>query len=226
MNRKILMAIAALVAVAVAGVVLYFVAIKEDAPAPLDVSDRPVNTAPLTSGTDGTWTLTADSKARYRATESFVGGLANQEVVGETRKVTGSVVVAGTTVTASGPFSVDMKSIASDKPRRDSQYNGRIMETDTFPTATFELDAPIELESVPADGQRTTVTVTGNLTLKSTTRSERVQLDVKLNGDELAVGATIPVTWSDYGIPSPSLAGIVEVEDKGSIELLLVMKKA
>ena len=43
--------------------------------------------------------------------------------------------------------------MTSDEQRRDSQFQGRIMDTATYPTATFELTEPITLDSLPANGE-------------------------------------------------------------------------
>ena len=74
------------------------------------------------------------------------------EGAGRTSSITGSMTIDGTTVT-DAEFTVDMTTFKSDDSRRDGQFNGRIMEVDTFPTATFALTAPIELGAIPADGE-------------------------------------------------------------------------
>lgn len=214
-----------MVVVVVAAAVIYFLVTKEDEKPALSVTDRPTNTEVLAGSTDGTWGLTSASVVRYKATESFVGGLADQAVSGETNKITGSVKVAGTTVTQQDPFTVDMASISTGNGRRDAQYNGRIMQTATFPTATFALDGPLTLPSIPAAGVEATVAAPGTLTLHGVPKPVTVQLKAKLNGAELDVSASIPVTWADYGIDDPSLGGFVSVVDHGSIELLLVFEK-
>lgn len=223
--KKIVLGSLAVVVVVVAAVVIYFLVTREDEKPALSVTDRPTNTQVLTGSTDGTWTLSDASIVRYKATESFVGGLADQAVSGETNKITGSITVAGTTVTQPDPFTVDMASIATGNGRRDAQYNGRIMQTATFPTGTFMLDAPLALPSVPAAGAEVSVAAPGTLTLHGVSKPVSVELKAKLNGAELDVSASIPVTWTDFQIEDPSLGGFVSVVPQGSIELLLVFEK-
>ena len=91
---------------------------------------------------------TKDSTVGYRVTEDFVGGLTNSEAVGRTHDVTGSLTIAGTTVTGSD-FTVDMSTVKSNKSQRDGQFQGRIMDVAQFPTATFQFTEPIQLASVP-----------------------------------------------------------------------------
>ncbi|WP_237702967.1 MULTISPECIES: YceI family protein [Protofrankia] len=144
--------------------------------------------------------------------------------VGRTSSVTGKLVVDGTTV-PSADFSVDVATITSDQSQRDNQFRGRIMETSQFPTASFRLTRPIDLGSVPAEGERKTYQATGELTVHGVTRTVTVPLDTQLTGGQIRVSGQIPVTFSDYDIDSPNVGGI-RVEDNGIIEVLLNFAKS
>jgi polyisoprenoid-binding protein YceI len=115
---------------------------------------------------DGIWTVGSGSQAGYRVEEVLLGQ--NVEAVGRTSAVTGELTVAGAEVT-SGSFTVDLTQATSDEDRRDDAFQGRIMETATYPTATFELTEPITLQELPADGETVTATANGELTLHGTT---------------------------------------------------------
>ncbi|MDP9069876.1 MAG: YceI family protein [Actinomycetota bacterium] len=82
---------------------------------------------------DGTWRVTAGSRAGYRVKEVLFGQ--DAEALGRTDDVTGAFDVRGTSV-AAGWFSVDMTTVTSDESRRDNQFRGRIMVVATYPTAT------------------------------------------------------------------------------------------
>ena len=107
------------------------------------------------------------SAVGYRVVEVLFGQ--DTEGVGRTDQISGQFTIAGDQVTDAS-FEVDMQTVASDESRRDSQFNGRLMDTATFPTATFVLTAPIELGAVPADGTPVTATATGDLTLRGVTK--------------------------------------------------------
>jgi polyisoprenoid-binding protein YceI len=109
---------------------------------------------------DGTWKVTSGSQVGYRVSEILLGQ--SHVAVGRTSSIQGSFALSATTV-ESGSFTADMRTITSDQSRRDEQFNGRIMETSTYPTATFVLDGPVELGSLPADGVTRTVRVPGTL---------------------------------------------------------------
>ena len=117
-----------------------------------------------------------------------------------------------------------MTTVESDSDQRDNQFRNRIMETSTYPTATFTLTQPIDLGSIPADLQQISVTATGELTLKATTKTVTVELTARRNGDGIEVNGTIPIVFADYGIDNPS-AGPAQTEDNGLLEFLLVFEQ-
>ena len=181
------------------------------APAPTD--------AP--TGVDGTWSATNESTLGYRVKE-VLGGV-DTEGVGRTNDVTGSLTIDGTTVVAT-EFSVEVATITSDSSRRDGQFAGRIMDTATHPTATFELTTPIELGTIPADGEQITVEATGDLTLRGTTNSVTFPLTAEYTNGRIGVFGNISVTFADYGIPNPS-NGFAVTGDDGLLEFVLVFAR-
>ena len=170
---------------------------------------------------DGTWKVGAGSKVQYRIQETL-DGQAN-EATGEDTAVTGQMVIGGTTVSAAS-FSVDMKQFVTNEDERDRQFHNRIMNTSKFPTATFELSAPIDLTAIPENRVQVTVKATGKLTLHGTTNTVTFDLLARRNGARVEVNGTIPVTFSDYGINNPS-GGPASVGDNGDLEFLLVLTK-
>lgn len=183
--------------------------------------DATTTTAPATDGVEGTWIATDESTLGYRVKE-VLGGV-DTEGVGRTNAVTGSLTISGTTVTAA-EFTVDVASITSDSSRRDSQFTGRIMDTATHPTATFVLTAPIELGTIPAEGQQITVDATGDLTLRGTTNSVTFPLTAEYSNGRIGVFGNVPIVFPDYGIPNPSNP-FVTTGDDGLLEFVLVFSR-
>jgi polyisoprenoid-binding protein YceI len=134
---------------------------------------------------------------------------------GRTQAITGTFTIGGTAVSA-GQFTVDMTTFKSDESRRDGQFNGRIMDVANFPTATFELTAPIDFQQVPTDGTTITASATGDLTLRGTTQSVTFDVEATFQNGRVGVLGKIPVVFADFGIPSPSVATIT-TEDNGSL---------
>lgn len=208
-------------AVVVVGPFVYINFIKADPAERLSLDDVTTTsgaTAPAVDGIEGTWTTTDQSVVQYRVKEVLFGQ--DTEATGTADGVTGSVTISGTQVTAAD-VEVAMATFESDESRRDSQFQGRIMEVDQFPTATFSLTEPVDLGGEPADGEELTVTATGDLTMHGVTRSITFELTAKRTGGTFAANATIPITFTDYGIDDPS-GGPAQVGTTGELELLLV----
>jgi polyisoprenoid-binding protein YceI len=226
----------AVLLVAVVGPWLYINVISDDPPERLTLDDATTTTAgsatdassttsaapsSVPEGIEGTWSITAGSQAGYRAKEVLFGQ--DAEAVGRTSTVTGTMTIEGTTVTAT-EVEVDMTTVASDESRRDGQFRNRIMDTATFPTATFSLSEPIELGAVPGDGEQLTRTVTGELTLRGVTQSVTFELTARRNGATIEANGIIPIDFDDYEIPDAS-GGPATVGRNGEVELLLVFAR-
>ena len=170
---------------------------------------------------DGTWNATSASQAGYRVQEVLSGQ--DNEATARTSQVTGKLEISGTTVSTAS-ISVDMKSMKSGEGLRDSQFNGRIMETSKFPTSTFELKSPIKLDAVPADLAEVPVKATGTLTMHGVSKDLTLDLTARRNGGNLEVNGTAPIHFSDYSISNPS-GGPAKVGDDGEIEFLIIFSK-
>jgi polyisoprenoid-binding protein YceI len=115
--------------------------------------------------------------------------------------------------------------VKSDRSIRDGQFQGRIMDTAQFPTATFELTSPIDLGAIPANGVQVTPKATGKLVLHGTTQTVTFTVTAKRSGNTIQILGSIPVTFADYGISNPS-GGPASVGDNGTLEFLLVLANA
>jgi polyisoprenoid-binding protein YceI len=234
--------VAFLAVLVVAGPFIYIHFIQADPPPKLGFGDvsstttvAPAGTAPAASsgattsgaaatntastGLDGNWKVTDGSQAGYRVNEVLFGQ--STTAVGRTSDVTGQMAINATTA-SSADFSVDLTSVTSDQSQRDRQFQGRIMDTSEFPTATFKLTQPITFGSIPAGSNPVNVKATGDLTLRGTTKSVTVDLQARRDGSNIDVVGSIPIVFSDWNIPNPS-NGPVTTQDHGLIEFLLVL---
>ncbi|MEN9803126.1 MAG: hypothetical protein RLZ37_2251 [Actinomycetota bacterium] len=229
---RIVISLVLLVAVVYGGILLWTKVINKpeerlaesDLGAALVTEDSTAGVAPnqIEPGdVSGAWTATNESTLGYRV-EEVLGGV-DTEGVGRTSQVEGEIILEGTTLT-SARFTVDVASITSDSSRRDSQFTGRIMDTAAYPEATFELTNPVDLEGIPAAGERITVEVTGDLTLRGTTKSVTFPLTAEYSGTQIAVLGNIEVAFADYGIPNPS-NNFVKTGDNGLLEFILVFTR-
>jgi polyisoprenoid-binding protein YceI len=210
--------------VAVVAPYVYIHYIEGPAPKKLTLSDP--GSSPSTtngSGPAGAWTVTkSGTVVGYRVGEVLFGQ--STTAVGRTDAVTGDLTISGTTATAAG-FTADLTQVSSDQGNRDRQFQGRIMDTATYPAATFKLTQPIELAQIPQDLVKITEKATGDLTLRGKTRSVTFDVVARRNGDKIEVNGSIPITFADWGIPNPSF-GPASTDDHGVLEFILVFGRA
>ena len=81
-----------------------------------------------------------------------------------------------------------MTTFHSDESRRDSQFNGRVMNVATFPTATFNITQPDPVRPVvPAEGKTVETTATGDLTMHGTTKSATFDLQATIKNGRIGI---------------------------------------
>ena len=247
-SRLIIAAVAVTVAVVVGGFVAYDQILRGDSAAALTLptasasaaasgaasaSTAPASNAETSAGVDGdvagTWTVAAESVAGYRVREQLANLSAESDAVGRTDQVTGSITVEsdGTTTTlTAGSLTVDTTSLTSDESRRDNRLRNEGLETDTFPTATFTLTAPVDVPAAALTGTASDVTLTGDLTVHGVTKSVQIPAQAQLVDGTIQVAGSITFPLSDYGIVAPNIGGfIVSIADDGTLEFLVNFSK-
>jgi polyisoprenoid-binding protein YceI len=193
-------------------------------------STDPAATA-AAGGIAGAWTV--DPSIGSGDTGTFVGyrvqetlaTVGAQEAVGRTSDVTGTMTIDGTTITAVD-VTADLTTLQSDEANRDRQLQRQGIETGTYPTATFSLTQPIDIGSVPADGQVVDATATGNLTLHGVTKEVQIPLQARVDGGVITVVGSLPIQFADYSIASPHGMIVLSIEDHGTLELQLHFARA
>jgi polyisoprenoid-binding protein YceI len=115
--------------------------------------------------------------------------------------------------------------VSSDRSQRDNQFQGRIMNTATFPTATFTLTRPIQLGSLPAAGSTITAQATGTLAMHGVTKAVTVAVSARRTAAQIQVSGSIPIAFADWNIPNPTF-GPVSTDDHGTLEFLVDLTHA
>jgi len=192
----------------------------------------PAATGSVTGSPDGTWTIDTSIGSFADFTSSFVGYRVNEtftdqkanEAVGRTPSVSGSLVLAGSSITGV-EVTADLTQLESDDSRRDGQLSRQGIETSRFPTATFTLTSPIDLGDVPADGATIEATATGNLTLHGVTKGVTVPIKARLSGDVVTVTGSINILFVDYAIERPQSFIVLSIEDHGVMEFQLLFRR-
>lgn len=104
-----------------------------------------------------------------------------------------------------------MTTLRSDEGRRDTALRSRGIETDRFPTSTFELTGPFELSREPVPAR-------GRLTLHGETQPITARVSGQRGGGGIQLTGFAPIEFDRFGIEPPSVAGFVTVRDTGRLE--------
>jgi polyisoprenoid-binding protein YceI len=214
-------AVVLVLVLAVAGFAAWYF-LADDSPPPPKLEDAA--SAPAGGSPDGSWQVGSGGFVGYRVEEKFGGETLSKTAVGRTSDVTGQMVIADDTVD-SAIVNVDLKNLKSDREPRDTYLHENALETNTFPTAKFELTAPAALPAKVTAGKVVKVPVAGDLTLHGETKPVTTTLEGRWTGNRIDVVGQIPVQFATFGIPTPDSA-IVETDDHGTLELKLVFNRA
>jgi len=169
----------------------------------------------------GTWSVGADSYAGYRVNEVLRG--VDVTVVGRTSDVAGTITVANSELTAA-KITVDVKTIATSESSRDSYFRANVIESNKFPTAVLTLTEPISIPASAYESKKINADVKATINLHGVTKQVTILVEVAYVNGKIQVASSVPTSWSDYGITTPSL-GFAEVEDNGFIEFLVNFEK-
>jgi polyisoprenoid-binding protein YceI len=212
--------------------------LRDDAPKAVSldaaVSGVSSGSAPSSGGVAGNWTVdtSVGTFSFEDSTGTFVGfrvaeqlsGIGSATAVGRTPAVSGTMTIDGTQLTATS-ITADMTALTTNNSRRDGPAR-EALGTSQFPNATFVLTKPIDLGAAAGTGAKTSVTATGDLTVKGVTKSVQFPLQAQLTGNTIVVVGSLDVVFSDFGITAPTAPIVLSVEDHGQIELQLFFTRA
>ncbi|GJM38850.1 MAG: hypothetical protein DHS20C19_22170 [Acidimicrobiales bacterium] len=244
MNKKYLIG-GGVVGVAVVVLAVWFFFFKDDAPDAVDVGDANEqldadlaedggDAGPaVADGIDGVWVVddeigsfdfdtASGSFAGFRVAEELTIG--SVTAVGRSGGVTGSVTIDGGQLTGAD-VTVDMNSIVSNDPRRESAIR-RAIGAAEFPTATFTFDGGVDVSGLEAGGAAHTFEVEGDLTVAGVTNPVTFSIDANVRDDGFGVivGST-EIVWEDFGVTPPSASIVVSIADEGTVEFQLIVAR-
>jgi polyisoprenoid-binding protein YceI len=160
----------------------------------------------------------SQSEARYEVSETFFQGNRLNLAVGRTKGIAGEVLVdfANPANSQIGTIVVDVSQLTSDEGRRDNYIRNNALQSAQYPEATFK---PTKIEGLPASakpGDQLTLRVTGDLTVKQTTRPVTFDVTLQANQDKLTGTASVEIVLSDFDAGPIQLA-MLQTEDKAKL---------
>jgi polyisoprenoid-binding protein YceI len=187
--------------------------------------------APTAGPTTGVRLDVADgSRAVYRVREQLAGISFPSDASGATNAVGGTLVIRadGSVDGAQSKFTVDLRTLKSDQDQRDGFLRGpRGLNTEKFPLAEFVPRRAVGLPwpfpaTAPAQAGFQFV---GDMTVYGMT-SEVTWNVVATFGNEVVAGrANTDFTFAKFGIPKPTLARLLSVDDNIHLELEFRLKR-
>lgn len=183
--------------------------------------------SPAATGGAQTFTIVSDrSEAAFFADEKLASLPLPSKAKGTTKDINGSFTLTadGFALDTSKPtvFTVNLKTLKSDKSMRDSRVQGIALETDKYPTATFTATNVTGFDkSIPA-GQEQTLQLTGKLDLHGV--QKEVTWDVKARRDGAVITglATVKFNFGEFNIPILNIANFVSVQDGVTLQAQIV----
>ncbi len=159
------------------------------------------------------------SQALFQIDEILAGS--PNTVVGTTNKVAGEIRLDPTHPEASqvGPITVETGSLVTDNTFRNRAISSFILNSGTYPLATF---APTSLAGMPASvavGETFSFTITGDLTLRDITQPVTFEVTVTAEtADRISGKATATVRRADFSLKIPSVPQVAGVSEEVLLE--------
>jgi polyisoprenoid-binding protein YceI len=161
------------------------------------------------------------NEARYKVREQLVGFDFPNDAVGKTSRVTGMLMIGtdGKIVKDSSSFTVDLASIASDKPQRDNYVRTRTLMTAQHPTAVFVPTSAVGLPAVLPTSGEVKFDLIGDLTVHGVTKPSTWKVVAKMGpGESVAGTASTSFKFGDFNMTVPSARSVLSVVDVITLE--------
>lgn len=167
----------------------------------------------------------AESQARFLIDEVLRGDPVT--VVGVTDQVAGQIAVdpSDPASTQLGVIQINARTITTDNDFRNRAIKNAILSTDTYEFVTFTPKAIGGLPATVTVGEPFTFQITGDLTVKDTTRTVTFDATVTpVSETELSGTASTSVLYTDFGLAIPDSPMVDTVADEVRLELDFVAR--
>lgn len=116
---------------------------------------------------------------------------------------------------------VDLRTLKSDEPDRDNYIRGHTLNSDTFPIAQLTITKFDQLQAPLKDGQKATFQIDGNLTIHGVTKPVTFATTATRSGKTVSGTATTTLSFHDFGMTPPEIAGFVKAGDTIKLEVTI-----
>jgi len=110
----------------------------------------------------------------------------------------------------------------ADVPKvTEAMLGEQVLDVKRYPSITFESTAV----SGRGPASALDLQITGNLTIRGTTKPVRAATTAKIDGDTLTATGRFAIKQTDFGIKPISVGGVVKVKDELSIAFTIVARE-
>jgi hypothetical protein len=167
------------------------------------------------------WSVTASgNQARFIVREQLAGADLSNDAIGTTAAISGGVVLnaQGQPDAAVSRITVDLRTLTSDKPNRDSYIKRRTLVTDSFPDGVF-IPTRLTLSNgdIHQDGP-IAGTLGGIMTLHNASHAVSWSITGVVAGDTVSGRAVTHVQFGDFAMERPHLMIVLSVVDDIRLE--------
>jgi polyisoprenoid-binding protein YceI len=160
------------------------------------------------------------NEARYRVRERLMNHDLDNDAIGATREITGTLVAYpdGRVVRDSSRIVVRVTSLKSDQERRDGFLQRRTLETTKYPTVEL---VPTSLSGLPKTlptSGNVTFQLFGDLTIHGVTKPTAWTVAARLESGTIAGKATTAFTFADFALDQPRVPVVLSVADTVKLE--------
>ena len=157
----------------------------------------------------------AQSEVQYEVNETFFQGNRLNTAIGTTKGIAGELRLdfAHPAQSQIGEIVIDISQFTSDESRRDNFIRRQGLESATYPTATFKTTSITGLPDKVAVGDQISFKMTGDLTVKQTTKPVTWDVTLKVGDKSISGTATTQILMSDFGV-GPLQLPILATEDQ------------
>jgi polyisoprenoid-binding protein YceI len=108
---------------------------------------------------------------------------------------------------------------------RDRRIHQMGLESDSYPTASFNLTSPLEVPAAALTGAQVDVTLEGELDIHGVKKAVEIPARAVHTANGIQVLGSLTFPFSDFGMTPPSIGGFVSVEPDATLEFLIVLQK-
>jgi polyisoprenoid-binding protein YceI len=184
-------------------------------PAPADAPTAVPTTASVSASTQLYKIDPAQSEVRYQVNETLFQENRLNTAIGRTKGIAGELRVnfAQPAQSQIGDIVIDISQFTSDESRRDNFIRRTGLESARYPQATFKTTSISGLPDTVAVGDEVSFTITGDLTVKQTTKPVTWNVKLTVGDNQLTGSASTQLLMSDFGV-GPLQLPILATEDQ------------